>query len=244
MASIPIQLQTQWATKAKPSPDAMRIPGDNQRLAIYGQTGSGKTIFGKWILSHQNIDEKPWFLIDFKRDEHLNSIPFAQYLSLKTAAEDVPEAPGVYILQPIPEVDDAQLDDFLWQVWSKENAGLFVDEGYMVPKNSKPWNAILTQGRSKNIGTITLSQRPVFLNRFVISEAEFHSVFFLSDLNDRDRVQRFVRGDIMSDLPEFHSYWYDVAARNLNILSPVPPADFKKLDKVYREKLKPKTIIL
>lgn len=196
----------------------MRLPDDSHRATIYGKTGSGKTIAALWQLSHRSYDTKPWIVLDFKGDINISQIPYTK----EFAIGDTPQEPGIWLAHPIPEVDDEKVEKTLWGIWRNENTGLYVDEGYMVPKKSSAYKALLTQGRSKHTPVITLTQRPVWMSRFAISEADFHQVFFLSDSDDRKVVQRFIPYDIDARLPEFHSYYYDVGTEDLLALAPVP----------------------
>lgn len=198
----------------------MRIPNDRQRLSVYGQTGSGKTIAGLWHLSQRSFDARPWLVLDFKGDEHIGQLPFTDQLS----PGKTPRHAGLYVMRPIPQSnDDDAVEKTLWGIWQQENTGLFVDEGYMIARKSQAFNALLTQGRSKETPVITLSQRPVWMSRFVISEADFHQVFFLADSSDRDTVQRFIPHTMTAEsLPRHHSYYYDVGERDFRGLKPVP----------------------
>jgi hypothetical protein len=189
-------------------------------LTIYGMTGTGKTVAALWHLSERNFTEMPWIVIDFKGDSHIRALQGTKPI---LSGGKVPSEPGIYVARPIPESDEAWVEDLLWGIWHQGNTGLYVDEGYMIGSKSKAFNALLTQGRSKVVPMITLSQRPVWLSRFVISEAEFHQVFFLSDSQDREIVQRFIPYDITERrLPRFHSWYYDVARDEFDGLKPVP----------------------
>jgi hypothetical protein len=57
-----------------------------------------------------------------------------------------------------------------------------------------------------------------------LAEAEFIQVFQLNDARDRDTVQGFLPAavDIDKRLPDYHSYYYDVAADDVRVLRPVP----------------------
>lgn len=216
----------------------MRLPGPEDRLVLYGQTGTGKTNGALWHLSEsESYLERPWLVLDFKGDEHISNIKMTP---LRAGAK-MPNEPGLFVARPVAEVDESWTEDLLWSAWHQGNTGVYIDEGYMIPSKSKAYNALLTQGRSKGIPMITLTQRPVWLSRFVISEAGFHQVFFLSDEADRDIVQRFIPHDITERrLPKYHSWYYDVSNDEFTGLKPLPkPAVVRDRINAGLEELKP-----
>ena len=80
---------------------------------------------------------------------------------------------------------------FSWELWKRENIGIYVDEGTMVT-GMGGFNACLTQGRSKQIPMIVCTQRPVSVSRWLFSEASFYMLFPLTDERDRKTVSSFV----------------------------------------------------
>lgn len=197
------------------------LPNDDDRTVIVGSTGSGKTFFGIWLLSTRNWYERPTYIFDFKGDKLIASLP-AKVISVRA---NPPRDPGLYILRPLPEADDAAVEVFLQKLWQMEDAILYIDEGYMIGRSNKWYNALLTQGRSKYIEIITLSQRPLWLSRFVFSEATYFAMFNLTDKDDRKTVGRFVPPELYTAdtrLPRFHCVWYDVASGDGLELRPVP----------------------
>lgn len=200
---------------------SVSLPDQDDRTVIVGSTGSGKTFMGVWLLSTRNYSERPAIIFDFKGDSLIGALP-AKEIQIRSAP---PKAPGLYVVRPLPTVDDTAVIDFLWKIWKGEGYILYIDEGYMIGRANPAFNAILTQGRSKNIEVITLSQRPLWLSRFVFSEATYFSIFNLTDLEDRKTVSRFVPLEVYSPktrLARFHSVWYDVAAGEGADFLPVP----------------------
>lgn len=197
---------------------ALRLPNKSQRITIVGKTGSGKTQAATWQLSERDLKSRPWIVFDYKGDKLLGSIENAIEWDIRSKP---PKRPGLYITRPLPhEVDE--VETFLWEIWKRGKTGIYVDEGYMINKFSKAFIAILTQGRSKEIPMIILSQRPVAVTRFVFSEADFFQIFWLNHHDDRKTVGAFTPIDMDKRLPEFHSYWYDVKNDEQAILGPVP----------------------
>lgn len=185
-----------------------------------GMTGSGKTQFAAWELAHAPFDKMPYIVMDFKHDDLLNKIPGIEEIGIKNR---IPKQPGLYITHPIPTEHD-EIENFLWKIWHKGKTGLVIDEGYMVPDRDA-FPTILTQGRSLKIPMIVLTQRPSWISRFAVSEANFHSVFYLNDRRDHKIVESFVPVDMREPLKPFHSYYHDVARRLTFLLKPAPKGE-------------------
>lgn len=204
---------------------AFKIPGPDKRVTVVGRTGSGKTQGGAFLLSQSNFADMPYVVLDFKREKMFAEFG-ARTLTLRSDGKEYRELnqPGIFIARPtLDELDE--VESLLWQIWDHENVGIFVDEGYMIGK-SRAFIACLTQGRSKNIPMIVLTQRPRFITGFAFSEADFLMIFRLSKPEDRKTVQDYVDGDISKRLPEHWSYWYDVTRDALTILRPVPSREW------------------
>ena len=202
----------------------MNLPTESNRIAIVGATGSGKTQAELWHLSLRDIDKRPWIIYNFKTDKSIEAIPHKRDISL----DELPLKPGVYVVHPTPGQQD-EVEAQLWAVLDKEGIGIAIDEGYMMGDRNQAFRAILTQGRSKEIPVIVLSQRPVWMDRFVFSESEFFQIFRLNHRKDRKAVEEFVPADLSYRLPAFHSYYYDVGADKVTILKPVP-----EIEQIYR----------
>ncbi len=200
-------------------PSAFRWPSDNDRLAIIGRTGTGKTVMGAYQLSMRSFDQMPWIIIDTKRDRLVNSIEGLQICTFNR----VPRDPGLYILHAGPNDADA-IDDFLLRIWEQENTGLYVDEGYNIPQGAN-WDGLLTQGRSKRIPMIVLTQRPKWMSKFTWSEADYIQWFWLNYIDDRKTIRGYLpeTPDVINKrLPPFWSYWYDVKQDKIFTMKPSP----------------------
>lgn len=215
------------------------LPGRRDRLSIMGRTGSGKTHFGVWALSKQNWPSVPWVIIDYKHDELIADLPAEEI----RVTSKLPRKPGLYLVHPRPDEDSA-VENLLWRIWEKGRTGVFVDEAHILP-DAGGLQAILTQGRSKNIPAIIVSQRPVRVNRFVFSEADFLSTFHLNDKRDRKTVAEFLPADLeRSPLPARHSWYYEVARDRMWRMRPAPNAaeildtfDARRPDRVRHRKV-------
>lgn len=207
-----------------------RFPNNTQRTTIIGKTGSGKTQFSAHVLSTQNFDKQPWIMVDYKKDELLNSIDRVREIGLH---EKIPslKQPGIYKIHPRPVDDDDAVEDYLRRVWEQENVGLFFDEGTLIPSNRAharggAFQNIQMQGRSKRLPCITVTQRPSGVSRASFSEADFFAVFYLNTDGDIKRVHEFLPKAAMKDLQQdYHCRWYDVGKNELVRFSPCPDAD-------------------
>lgn len=202
-------------------PELPRLPNSSQRIAVIGRTGSGKTQFAVWVLSRRNFLKMPWVIFNFKGDELIDSIPYADHVPVG----HIPQRVGIYVVHPLPGQRD-EMEAYLWALWQRQNVGLFCDEAYML-KRSDAFEACLTQGRSRRIPMICLTQRPSWVSLFVFTEAQFYAIFALNRKEDRQTVADYMPGDEyeLATLPEFHSWYYEVGRNRLWQLRPVPSED-------------------
>lgn len=217
-----------------------RMPADDEHVAIVGRNGTGKTQAGGWVLSEKDLGNTRTFILDYKGDELFAAMRNVREITVK---EKLPTENGLYIIHAVPfEVEQERMRAWLYRLWESGNAGLFADEGYMVPgEKNGPFQAVLTQGRALRLPTIVLSQRPVGVNRFVFSEASHTIVFDLNDERDKDVIREFTptgfmdwvppgigipdpyNGEIL--LPKYHAKWYNKKDNSRFVLRPVPSAD-------------------
>lgn len=205
---------------------AFRFPNPDEHSAVVGRNGSGKTRMGAWLFSKRDLANTRNVIVDYKGEELFSSLERIHEISLN----ELPKENGLYIVRSRPDLVD-ETERWLWKVWEQENTGLFIDEGYMLPDEGA-FRALLTQGRSKRIPVMTLSQRPVEISRFVFSEASHVVLFHLNDERDEKTVKAFTpKGFIdwvpneflpADRLPKFHSKWYNIKDDEVFALKPVP----------------------
>ena len=209
----------------------MRFPGSHDRISIVGATGSGKTQAAIWHLSGMDYETMPWIVYDFKGDELVNGIPYARHIDVS----EIPLKPGIFIVHPMPHQVGTQgtgeVEAQLWEIHKRGNMGVYIDEGYMMGRYNAPFRALLTQGRSKRIPMIVLSQRPVFMDGFVFSESGFFQMFRLQQPRDIKAVSDWVRfkdrkaREKFETMPEYHSYFFSVKDNEGTFFSPVSPLE-------------------
>jgi hypothetical protein len=198
----------------------VQFPGPEDRTVVCGITGSGKTTAAMWHLSGKDFDAQPWLGINFKGDALMNEV--AALHGVKTIdLDDMPGEKGLYFVNPLPH-DGERLDALLGRIWERGNCGIFVDEVYRI-KVIQWFEACMVQGRSKRIPMIICTQRPARMPLFVFSEAQYAQIFNLTKKADRIRIEDDFPG-ISRDyhLAPYHSYWYNVASREVVEFKPVP----------------------
>lgn len=215
-------------------PWSFQLPNSSQRSIVLGRTGSGKTVMGSWLLSKQGFDKMPWTVIDYKGDELFDGL---QYIREIGPTENIPKHPGLYRMRPHPVHDVDAVEAWMTRSWEREHNGLFVDEMFMLPDKGG-FEGILTQGRSKHIPVIALSQRPAFITRYAYTEADHFFVFHLNMDDDKIKVRRMINGNAIGNLPDYHSWYYSVKATKLTVMLPTPTT--ADIQTVIDERLKPK----
>lgn len=193
---------------------------DGQRITIVGRTGSGKTVAGLFHLSRLEWRRKPTIIVDFKGDSWLAKIDATPI----PVTSPIPDDPGIYITRPHPR-DNIELDLLLDRIWGRGDAAVYFDEGGSIgphPRISNEYRALLTQGRSKGIDVITLTQRPKNIDIYCFSEASAIQIFDLIRTDDWKTVRENVKGlDIGAEPPRFHSYWFSPGDKKLTLLRPM-----------------------
>lgn len=222
------------------------LPGDSNRIVLIGQTGTGKTVAGLWHLSNQDL-EKPWVILNFKNDEHIEAIPYIQWVGW----DFVPgkKDKGLFVINVLPSDVKrpkpgarSNLEVYLWRIWARENCGVFTDECFMVGPNNDAFDACLTQGRSKRIPMINCTQRPSWISRYCFSEASYIQCFDLIDDRDIITVEGFlpIVWDEEKPLAPHQSFYFDIARRKLVRFNPCP--DMKAINQVFEMKLSRKYV--
>src|SRR5580698_5332695 len=194
----------------------MRLPDSSQHLFIVGTTGSGKTRAAVWHLSKRNYLKMPWIVLDYKRDELIAAIPAIEM----GMHEKLPTHPGLYVIRDDPDNQDG-LANLFTRIWRRTHMGTYIDEGYNIESGdaNKRYRMLITQGRSLKCPVMTLSQRPVWVNKFAVSESNFYQMFRLNAHDDKKIMKGFMPAESMIELPEFHSWYYDVGKNKLDIVA-------------------------
>lgn len=216
-----------------------KLPNAAERTVVFGRTGSGKSVFMAWLLSHASIEERPWIIIDYKQDKYLKSIPFIKPIKIG----EIPRKPGIYLASVNYSKSEANtddmVDDWLFDILKRGNIGLFVDEGSNIPQREPKYRglkAVFAQGRSKRVPFLFATQRPAWINKSVLSEADYYVCFDLATDGDKQRVREFMPEDATDPLEMYHCHWYDIKQKSHWVIRPVSETEtFDRLN----ERLKP-----
>lgn len=241
----------------------IRGPTETDRTVVLGSTGSGKSQFAIALLSTRNFDEIPWFFLDYKGEDLMEEILEATGSTTKedpfnrgpipriSVHDDPPKKPGLYYVKVKPLVDDLAVEIFLQKIYNRASngakrigSGIFLDEGFALPRNSKFFDVLLTQGRSIGCPIIVLYQRPVHMSRFAITQASFIATFRLQDMKDKARVSEYTAPAIGDDgkkitafdtLAPYHCLWYDIGRGTSTVLTPAP--DRQSIINLFKRRL-------
>ena len=192
----------------------------SDRLLITGRTGSGKSHLARRIFE---ASPTPRLLIDPKDGES------TAYAVTFSDPNRLPESPVARFVPQDPT--DLDIYDRLYGVvFDAGPRTVWLDEArYAAPANGIPRNVgrVVTQGRSKGIGHIACTQRPVWFAPELLSESEHVITFATSHPRDLDTIAGVLSisprelGGLLAELSEYGFSWYDVRLQTVTLCPPV-----------------------
>lgn len=180
------------------------------------------------FLSNASIDTMPWVMVDVKRDDLVAKVPVTGIISL---TDEIPERPGLYHMPvSLDQMSDYSVDKWLNRALSRGNVGIYMDEGGRLPARGTGLRNVLTLGRSARVPLVFLSQRPVWIDTFNLSEAEFIQVFWFQHPDDQAKILEFIPPDLLDfdELRRKGKYWsayYHATEGTLHYFEPGPTFD-------------------
>lgn len=210
-------------------------PDVGERALIVGQTGSGKTQFNTWLLKflgHQFI-----IIYDTKIEPKFESYEnFSIVLTVEEARKEIKRLKKFkdkqFFIIVRPSVEDSAdpelLDKMLYYHYAHlHGVAAYIDEAYTFHKNGQAGPgliALLTRGRSKKITTIISTQRPAWLSRFCISEAQKFFIFRLVDDKDKKRLSDVIpKFDKKPNPKRYHFYYFEYDLDEPILFNPISP---------------------
>jgi energy-coupling factor transporter ATP-binding protein EcfA2 len=208
-------------------------PGE--RGLIVGQSGSGKTYAAAWMLrfSSQRV-----VVFDTKYEPVFERIPQeTESLEIVETKSDMlkklgdkKHGPDYIIVRPnASEISDPMLlDGYLESIYHTQNNILvYIDEAYQIHKNTQAGPGLiglLTRGRARGLTTLVSTQRPAWISRFCLTEAQKFYIYRLTDAKDWARLGEIIpeipKGGIRME-PYFYLY-YKQGEENFERMKPLP----------------------
>lgn len=172
---------------------------NNERVAIIGMTGSGKSELIKHFLRPMNrilvIDPKHTFKLDgFSRARKLPM--FGNNFKV--------------IYRPRWE-DDFDLSRLIARLNKMRDVTIYVDELSTIteqfPETIGMLADVVRTGRERRVAVWSAMQRPRWIPRIFLSEAEVFFQFFLNAMEDKAYMAQYIGREVLEDI-EFHDFWY------------------------------------
>lgn len=205
-----------------------------ERLLIIGKTGSGKTVRAIHALLdlHRENPTAGILVINHKDEQDICKV-----IKPNKRIPKAFKSGDIVHIRPLlgDKEADEKLNKLLEDVYNVGNTIVYIDEGLMIPASNRQMMALQTQGRSKKISIILLSQRPKFISLFAITQATEIDVFNVQGRDDIKTLENVVRPKnekletYVDAIPKYH--YIEYLDDNLEIRKP--------LDYPIRGKIKP-----
>jgi len=204
------------------------VPHQGERVLLCGQTGSGKTGLACWLL--RRIEQSPVIIYDTKIDEKFRALPFSTVVeSWNELLEAVERAEHDYIIMRphVNVVSDPELLDkhLLYHYNHLHGTVVYIDEVTQFHQNGRigpGFLSVLTRGRSRGITTIMSTQRPSWISRSCLTEAQRFFILRLKDKRDSKVFDAVIED--FSHAPKAPKHWFyyeNDGEENLRLFRPI-----------------------
>lgn len=198
-------------------------PKLTDRTLFIGQTGSGKTYASLrwlgWWYPHRQI-----IVLDTKADDAFDRLD-AEMVDrasalVKEANRGLKRRP-ILVYRPRAEelADQELLDRVADWIYRRGHTALYVDEVSQVTDGARAsagWLNVITRGRKRGVAVIGGTQRPVWIPRIWLTEAQHVLKFWLADERDRQRVAEATHPDMAAQVEDPHGFhYYRQGSRNV-----------------------------
>lgn len=190
----------------------------NRHCLICGMTGTGKSLLAEYYLrgykyvvkldTKDEYDERksegksPWTGLTENKD-----------FTMVRRFEDLDdvETDKIIYVPPYEEQTPETFDMFFNWIFARGNTIMWIDELMSIGSvNSFPkgLGRLMQQGRSKNIGVWSCSQRPSSIPSCVPANSTYFFIFNLMLPQDRKRIVETTGIPTMNEIPNGHNFWY------------------------------------
>lgn len=206
-----------------------------ERGLIVGQTGSGKSVMLQEQCRHAPIS--PVIIYDTKGDDGFFDVPTdEEEISVIESLDDFKR----YTKQPRRKWSDYLLirpnnhevgepkilDQYLLHHYDRcKQSYCMIDEAYQMHENGKAGPGLLgiyTRGRSQGISAVACTQRPKWVSRFLLTEAQKIYIYSLTDIDDRKRMGEISPYPWKKRVDKFHFYYYKQGEEFGTLFEPLP----------------------
>lgn len=194
-----MEVQAIPVTQATNSTPPIEI-GADERLAIIGATGSGKTVVAKYLLERTTraivVDPKHTFELEsFKVTKGKPFFRKKQY----------------HMIYRPSMARDKELAELLIYFWHQGDTIIYIDELSTISEGYPGTIAVLSEiartGRERNVGLWVTMQRPRYVPKLFLTEAEQMFVFALRNGEDRLYVAGYAGEEVKRPI-EKYQFWY------------------------------------
>jgi energy-coupling factor transporter ATP-binding protein EcfA2 len=198
-----------------------------KRAFIAGRTGSGKSTLGCYLLEHT---VGHWIILNPKHTaayKNLTDVQIVTKFRERDVARELMKNKFTLLNLSGSQASPGFMDDIIqWVHEDFKDIGVCADELYTLHNNGRPGDGltgILTRGRELRQSFIGLTQRPAWVSRFLLSEADYLCEMDLVLEDDRERMfQASGQDAFLHRVRDYRFLWYDVTQDKLQLYSPVP----------------------
>lgn len=200
---------------------------------IAGRTGSGKSTLACWLLERS---AQHWIVLNPKHTaayRGLSDVIVFDKFDERAIRKELQRTKFVSLNFSGDEAKADFMDQvILWLHESVKNVGICADELYTLHSASgRAGDGLigwLTRGRENHQSFLGLTQRPAWISRFVVSEADYICAMDLVLEDDRMRMRDATGHDaFMNRVRDFRWLFYDVAGDSLVLYGAIPTENLK-----------------
>jgi energy-coupling factor transporter ATP-binding protein EcfA2 len=184
----------------------------NEHVVIAGMTGSGKSSLAeRYLIAYRNVIViDPKWRFKWRSAQIQDGRPVPIFHDMQTLFRKLGSGRAIY--RPTKEgLRKEAIDEFYDRILQRGETVVVSDETYPLTPGgqmTESHQACLTRGRELGVGVWTLTQRPMLVGNFCLSEAMHCFSFRLRLESDRKKMVGIMGPDVMQNPPGQHGFWY------------------------------------